>query len=129
MVGGSAADEADRSVVGDGCWINHGATMHGSQLAPGAVLDLNACLDYNCRLGPGALVANGSACRVNTVVPANCLFEGVPASLVRESLTDADRKELMGVVPSEWVKYAGELQAEQIRQRRAATDPGATAAD
>ena len=34
-VGGSKAQTPDRSIIGDGCWINHGATMHGAQIADG----------------------------------------------------------------------------------------------
>ncbi len=117
-VGGSAAEEPDRSLIGDECWINHGATMHGSQLGDGAVLDLNACLDYNCRIGKGAIVTNGSACRVNTVVPDNCIAEGVPAGIVKEHITDEDRRQLMGLVPREWVHYAGERQEKQIREKK-----------
>jgi UDP-N-acetylglucosamine acyltransferase len=114
QVGGSAAEERDRSVIGDGCWINHGATMHGSQLKDGAVLDLNACLDYNCHIGKGAIVANGSACRLNTVIPDNCLAQGVPAKVVQKGLTDDDRLELMGVLPSAWTRYWAEGQEERI---------------
>jgi len=35
-VGSSRAQVPDRSIIGDGCWINHGATMHGTQVGDGA---------------------------------------------------------------------------------------------
>ena len=87
----------DRTILKRGAWINHGASLHGSQIGEYAAVGLNACLDYNCRIGDGAIVMNGSACRVNTVVPANCVAEGVPAKIVRENITDDDRLELIGL--------------------------------
>ena len=92
--------------------------MHGSQMRDGAVLDLNACLDYNCIVGEDAIVANGSAVHFGTQIPANCVVEGVPARVVKENITDDDRRERMGLVPREWTKYAG-LQAEkQIKSQK-----------
>lgn len=32
QVGSSRAQVPDQSIIGDGCWINHGATMHGTQV-------------------------------------------------------------------------------------------------
>lgn len=116
LKGGVTSKERDKSIIGNGCWINHGATMHGSQMEDGAVLDLNACLDYNVRLGKGVLVTNGSAVHYDTVVPDNCMVEGVPAKVVKENITDDDRRERMGLVPAEWVRYAGEQTEKQIRE-------------
>ncbi|MFH1085612.1 MAG: hypothetical protein V1772_07605 [Chloroflexota bacterium] len=116
-LGGVTSAEPDQSVIGDRCWINHGATMHGCQLADDAVLGLNACLDYNCRIGRGALICNGTALPYNTVIPANCLVDGVPGQIVRRDITDDDRRERMGLVPAEWVKYAGEQLEQRIRAK------------
>jgi carbonic anhydrase/acetyltransferase-like protein (isoleucine patch superfamily) len=115
QIGGNVNKEADQSIIGNGCWINHGATMHGSQMGDGAVLDLNACLDYNSRLGKGALVTNGSAVHYDTAVPENCMVEGVPAKVIKENITDDDRVERMGLLPAAWVKYAGEQTEARIR--------------
>jgi len=114
---GSVTSEVpDKSIIGNECWINHGATMHGARMGDRSVLDLNACLDYNCRLGKGALVTNGSAVHYDTVVPDNCMVEGVPAKVVKENITDDDRRERMGLVPAEWVRFAGEQTEKQIRE-------------
>jgi carbonic anhydrase/acetyltransferase-like protein (isoleucine patch superfamily) len=117
-VGGSLASEPDRSIIGDCCWINHGSTMHGSQLGDGAVLGLNVALDYNCRIGKGALITDGSACRVDTVVPENCMAEGVPARIVKTDITDDDRRAVMGLLPDTWVHYAGAQQEQAIRRKK-----------
>ncbi len=116
-LGGVTSEAPDRSIIGDRCWLNHGATMHGCQLADDVVVGLNACLDYNCRIGKGALICNGTALRYDTVIPENCMVEGVPGTVVRQDINDDDRRRLMGLVPAEWVKYAGEQQEQRIRAK------------
>jgi len=116
LKGGVTCEVPDKSIIGNECWINHGATMHGSQMADRAVLDINACLDYNCRLGKGSLVTNGSAVHFDTIIPDNSLVEGVPAKVVKGNITDDDRRQRMGLVPAEWVRYAGEQTEKQIRE-------------
>jgi carbonic anhydrase/acetyltransferase-like protein (isoleucine patch superfamily) len=101
-------DSDDRSVIGDCGWVNHGATMHGSQLGMGAAVGINAALDYSTVLGDGAILANGSATTVNTTIPPNAIAQGVPARVVKENITDEDRIALMGLVPSEWVRIEAE---------------------
>jgi len=118
FTGGVTSEAPDCSIIGNGCWLNHGATMHGSQLGDGAVLDLNACLDYKCRIGKGSIVTNGSAVHFDTVIPDNCVVEGVPAQIIRRNITDDDRRARMGLVPSEWVRYAGEQGEKRIRRER-----------
>jgi len=115
--GGVTCKEPDQSIIGDRCWINHGATMHGSQLGDDAVLDLNACLDYNCRIGKGSIVTNGSAVPLDTVIPDNCIVEGVPARIIRENVTDEDRRARMGLLPADWVRYSGEQTEKRIRKK------------
>jgi len=108
---------ADRLVIGDHCWINHGATMHGTRMGDGSAVGLNACCDYNTRLGAGAVLANGSATCVDQVIPENAYAQGVPARVVQEHLTDADRKRIFGLVPTEWTRMGGEdLEAAYARR-------------
>ncbi|MGH2352745.1 MAG: gamma carbonic anhydrase family protein [Chloroflexota bacterium] len=102
-VGTVESGSRDRSIIKDGAWINHGASMHGCQLGEHAAIGLNAALDYNCRLGNGAIVMNGSACRINTEVPDNCVAEGVPAQIVERDITDEDRLRLLGLNPKDRV--------------------------
>jgi carbonic anhydrase/acetyltransferase-like protein (isoleucine patch superfamily) len=118
-VGGSKAEVPDRSIIGDGCWINHGATMHGTQIADGGAVGLNACCDYDTRIGPGAILADGSATRVGQVIPDNSFAEGVPATIKKTGLTDQDRLDYFGVLPSAWTRY----EAENIEARIRRTQP------
>jgi carbonic anhydrase/acetyltransferase-like protein (isoleucine patch superfamily) len=119
-VGGSAAEEPDRSIIGDGCWINHGATMHGTQIGDGGAVGLNACCDYNTHIGKGAILANGSATHVGQVIPDNSFAQGVPAIVKKTDITEQDRLDYFGVLPSAWTRYeAGNIEA-RIRRKQGA---------
>ena len=117
LAGSSLAEVPDQAIIGDDCWINHGATMHGTQLADGAAVGLNTCCDYNTRIGSGAILANGSATRVGQVIPENGFAEGVPAQVKRENLTDADRQAYFGVLPAAWTHYEGDRIEARIREK------------
>lgn len=116
-VGSSMAEVPDRSIIGDDCWINHGATMHGAQLGDRAAVGLNACCDYNTRMGKGAVLANGSATHHDQVIPENSFAEGVPAEVMKENITDDDRRDYFGLVPAAWTHYQGDRIEEDIRRR------------
>jgi len=117
-VGSSRAQVPDRSIISDGCWINHGATMHGTQVGDGGAVGLNACCDYNTRIGTGAILANGSATHVDQVIPDNCFAEGVPAVVKKKNITEADRLDYFGVLPSGWTRYEAENIEASIRKKK-----------
>ena len=114
---GTAATR-DLSIIGDGAWINHGATMHGCQIGEGGIIGINVALDYNCKIGKGTIVTNGSACPIGTVIPDNCIAEGVPVKITKRDITDEDRLELLGLIPSQRVRYFGQRQEEAALQRK-----------
>ncbi len=117
---GSTTNETpDRSVIGDGCWINHGATMHGTQIGDGGAVGLNGCCDYNTRIGKGAILANGSATHVDQVIPDNSFAEGVPATVKKENITDEDRISYFGLLPFAWTRYEAARIEESIRRKKA----------
>ena len=113
-----AAEVADQSIIGDNCWINHGATMHGTQVADGGAVGLNACCDYNTKIGKGAILANGSATHYDQVIPDNCFVQGVPAKIIKENITDDDRREYFGLIPAVWARYEGDQIEKEIRKKR-----------
>ena len=117
QVGSPMAETPDRSIIGDDCWVNHGATMHGTQMSDGSAVGLNACCDYNTRLGEGAVLANGSATHVDQAIPTNCFAQGVLAVVTKENITDGDRAAYFGLVPREWTHYAGDRIAASIRKK------------
>jgi carbonic anhydrase/acetyltransferase-like protein (isoleucine patch superfamily) len=108
-MGSSLASEDEQAIVGDYCWVNHGATMHGTRLHDEAAVGGNAFCDYGTRIGGGAILGNGSATNVGQVIPENCLAEGVPARVTRENLTDQDRQGYFGLLPKAWAAFEGEL--------------------
>ncbi len=117
-IGSSRAEVPDRSIIGDGCWINHGATMHGTQVGDGGAIGLNACCDYNTHLGKGAVLANGSATHVDQVIDDNCFAEGVPAVIKKRSITEEDRLDYFGVLPSGWTRFEAKNIEASIKKKR-----------
>jgi carbonic anhydrase/acetyltransferase-like protein (isoleucine patch superfamily) len=117
--GGSLAEVADQAIIGDHCWINHGAIMHGTQIADGGAVGMNTACDYNTRIGKNAVLADGSATRVDMVICDGCFFEGVPAVLKKKGLTEEDRAKYFGVSPLAWTTYAGDRQEATAKKRLA----------
>jgi carbonic anhydrase/acetyltransferase-like protein (isoleucine patch superfamily) len=117
-IGSSKAEVPDRSIIGDGCWINHGATMHGTQIGDGGAIGLNACCDYNTRIGKGAILANGSATHVGQMIPENSFAEGVPAVVKKKNITEDDREDYFGLRPSVWTRYEAANIERSIRNKR-----------
>jgi len=110
-------EEADQAIIGDYCWVNHGATMHGTQMADRSAVNLNTACDYNTRLGEGAVLANGSATHINQVIPPNCFAEGIPAIVKKENITDKDREEYFGVIPEKWARSSGDWWESQVNEK------------
>lgn len=117
---GTSGATGDQSIIGDGCWINHGAVMHGTQVGDGGAVGLGAACDYNTHIGKGAILANGSATRVNQVIPDNCFAEGVPAVIKKRNITDQDRLAYLGLLPAARTRFFGEAQEAAARKRMAA---------
>jgi carbonic anhydrase/acetyltransferase-like protein (isoleucine patch superfamily) len=117
-VGSSKAEVPDRSIIGDGCWINHGATMHGTRIGDGGAVGLNACCDYNTRIGKGAILTNGSATHVDQVIPENSMAEGVPAVVKKKNITEVDRENYFGLRPSVWTRFEAANIEKSIRNKK-----------
>ena len=115
--GGSLAEVADQAIIGDHCWINHGAIMHGTQIGDGGAVGLNTACDYNTHIGKNAVLADGSATHVGMVICDGCFFEGVPAVMKRKNLTEEDRAKYFGVSPLAWTTYAGDRQEATAKKR------------
>jgi carbonic anhydrase/acetyltransferase-like protein (isoleucine patch superfamily) len=108
--------EDEYTTIGDYCWVNHGATMHGTYMGDRSAVNLNACCDYGTKLGEGAVLANGSATHSGQVIPANSFAEGVPAVVTKENITDEDRQAYFGLIPAEFAKWAGDDQEKRAKQ-------------
>jgi carbonic anhydrase/acetyltransferase-like protein (isoleucine patch superfamily) len=117
-VGSVTSEVPDRSIIGDYCWVNHGATMHGTQIADYGAVGLNVCCDYNPRIGQGAVLANGSATHYDQVIPDNCFAQGVPAKVIKKNITDEDRRAYFGLISAEWTSYEGSRIEESIRRQK-----------
>ena len=63
-MGSSTARKDEQTIIGDYCWVNHGATMHGTHLGDEAAVGGYSFCDYGTRVGKGAILGNGSATNV-----------------------------------------------------------------
>jgi len=93
----------DRLTIHDKAWVNHGATLHGSEVGEYAAIGLNASLDYASKVEDGAIVTNGSAVPLGMVVPKNCVASGVPAKIVQRDITEEDRRKILGLSLELWI--------------------------
>ncbi len=115
--GGSLAEVADQAIIGDHCWINHGAVMHGTQIADGGAVGIGSACDYNTHIGKNGVLANGSVTRVDIVICDGCFFEGVPAVQKRKGLTEKEKAQYFGVSPLEWTTFEGDRQEQNAKKR------------
>lgn len=70
--------------VGPGGHIGHGAILHGCQVGANALVGMHSVLMDGVEVGPNAFVGALSFVKSGQAVPANTLFAGQPARLVRE---------------------------------------------
>jgi carbonic anhydrase/acetyltransferase-like protein (isoleucine patch superfamily) len=110
--GSSTAKVSEKTNIGNYCWVNHGATMHGTYIGEEGAVGGNTFCDYGTRIEKGAILGNGSATNVDQVVPENTLAQGVPATVVRENLTDEDRTAYFGLHPKSWTIDSARRQEE-----------------
>lgn len=74
----------EKTTIGNGCTIGHGAIVHGctlgnnSTVGMGAIILTGANIGANCMIGAGALVTG------KTVAPEGSLLLGSPANVVRK---------------------------------------------
>ena len=76
-------------LVGDSCYIGHGAILHGRSIGDLAVIGMGAILSIWSSVGERAIVAEGSVVKANQTVPAGMVVAGNPAQAVRE-VTEKD---------------------------------------
>ncbi|MGH8353277.1 MAG: transferase hexapeptide repeat family protein [Pseudomonas sp.] len=69
--------------VGPGGHIGHGAILHGCRVGANALVGMHAVLMDGAEVGPNAFVAALAFVKSAQLIPANALFAGQPARLVR----------------------------------------------
>jgi carbonic anhydrase/acetyltransferase-like protein (isoleucine patch superfamily) len=111
----STAVAADRMIIGDGCWLNHGCTLVGTSVGDGAAVNIGAACDYNTHLGIGSIIGNCTSTNVDQNIPDNCLVVGVPAIIIKKFITEQDRRSYFGLLPSVWTQYDGKTTESNIK--------------
>ena len=104
------------AAVGDYCWINHGCIMHDTRVDDGGAVSLGAGCDYNTHIGTGAVLGNRSAANIDQYIPDNCMAIGVPSEIRSRFLSEKDRQDYFGVMPSAWTRFEAAENEKEIRE-------------
>lgn len=115
--GNATGSGEDTGCIGDYCWVNHGAVMHGTQMGDCSAINIGGACDYNTRLGTGAVVANRSFTHLDQYVPTNTLAVGSPSDEVKKFLTDDDRYGYFGLLPRLWALAEAEWLEAEINKK------------
>ena len=104
----------DETYIRDNCWVGMNATLRGCRMEEGSAIGMRAVAEFNTHLERGAILAPGAITMHDMVIPENCLAEGIPAAITQQSITDADRQKILGVIPSIWIHYENDKIAGEI---------------
>jgi carbonic anhydrase/acetyltransferase-like protein (isoleucine patch superfamily) len=97
------AAPGQRTAIGRGCSIGHGALLHGCRIGDfcligmGTILLDGADIGRNCRIGAGTLILAGTA------IPENSLVVGQPARIIRQLCPDAADEQRAGAFAYEQI--------------------------
>lgn len=83
----------DKTTVGRGCTLGHGAIVHGCTLGDYCLIGMGAVVLSGARLGECCLVGGGAVVTGKTDAPAGSMLLGNPARIVRQ-LTPEQIREL-----------------------------------
>jgi carbonic anhydrase/acetyltransferase-like protein (isoleucine patch superfamily) len=68
-------------VIGEDCYVGHGAILHCNRIDDYAVVGMGAVLSFDVEVGRWAVVAEGCVVPSGMKIPAEKIATGVPAGL------------------------------------------------
>jgi len=71
------------TIMGNGCVLGHGATLHGATLGDNVLIGINSTVLDGAKLGNNCFVAAGSLVTGTMDAPDNSFIMGAPARVVR----------------------------------------------
>ena len=92
------------TVIGDDVTIGHGALIHGTTIADGALIGMGAIVLSYSSVGRGAVIAAGALIPERATVPAGAVMVGMPAKQ-RDALGPEQQERLVGI-PGRYVRVA-----------------------
>jgi carbonic anhydrase/acetyltransferase-like protein (isoleucine patch superfamily) len=71
-------------VLGNNVSVGHNAIVHGCTVADNVLIGMGAIVMDNCDIGSNTIIAAGAVVTEGTVVPAGCIYAGVPARKIKD---------------------------------------------
>jgi len=93
------------TVIGDDVTIGHGALIHGTTIADGALIGMGAVVLSYSSVGRNAVVAAGALIPERAAVPEGAVMVGMPAKQ-RDALSEQQQAHLAGI-PGRYVRVSG----------------------
>ncbi len=78
-------------IIGDNCYVGHGAILHGNAVGDFSVIGMGAILSIFSETGEWTIVGEGAVVRANQKIPGRVVAVGNPAVVIRE-ISDRDRE-------------------------------------
>lgn len=71
-------------VLGNNVSVGHNAIVHGCEVHDNVLIGMGAIVMDNCEIHSNSIIAAGAVLTEGTVVPAGCIYAGVPAKKVKD---------------------------------------------
>ncbi|MBF0243793.1 MAG: gamma carbonic anhydrase family protein [Planctomycetes bacterium] len=94
-------DPSHPTLIGEGVSVGHGVQLHGCTLADACLIGIGAIVLNGASVGDHSIVAAGALVLEGQVIPAGCLYAGVPAKKMRE-LTPSERDRIEALALHYW---------------------------
>jgi len=83
-------DDGHPVVIGSDVSIGHNAVVHGAEIGDGVLIGMGAVVMNGVRIGEGSTIAAGAVVTENTEIPPYSIVMGVPARVIRKSVSDSN---------------------------------------
>ena len=80
--------------IGKRVTIGHRAMVHGATVHDDCLIGIGAIVLNGCVVGQGSLVGAGAVVTENTIIPPGSLVLGVPAKIMKNLLSDDQKRRL-----------------------------------
>jgi carbonic anhydrase/acetyltransferase-like protein (isoleucine patch superfamily) len=97
-------------VIGNNVSIGHNAIVHGCTINDNVLIGMGAIVMDNCEIGSNTIIAAGAVVTEGTVVPAGCIYAGVPAKKIKDISQELISGEIDRIAKN-YVKYSGWFKA------------------
>jgi carbonic anhydrase/acetyltransferase-like protein (isoleucine patch superfamily) len=92
--------------LGNNVSVGHNAIVHGCKVSDNVLIGMGAIVMDNCEIGSNTIIAAGAVVLEGTVVPAGCIYAGVPAKKVKDIPEALIRGEIDRIAAN-YVRYSG----------------------